>query len=392
MNFSKSRNTPHPFIKIVLVTLSLFTLINLFNSCSSTKSKLTNGEKDSKTVLKLKPSENNPRNSEGDFISLKDGRILFIYSRYSGDSASDHAPASLAGRYSSDGGKTWTNEDEIIVTNEGGMNVMSVSLLRLQNGKIVLFYIKKNSNEDASPMMRISNDEAKTWSDPIQCITNKPGYFVLNNDRVIQLKNGRIILPVSRHNTPDSEWRNKGDLFCYYSDDNGNTWLSSTQVPDTTNITVQEPGLIEMSDGRIMMYARASDGFQMNSYSSDYGVTWNSIQNTTIPSPLSPASIEKIPATGDWLIVWNNNDGTKKSIGGKRTPLTMAISKDEGKTWENIKNIENNPEGWYCYTAIDFVGDQVLLSYCAGVRKKGASGSGLATTNITQIGLDWIYK
>ena len=72
-----------------------------------------------KTVLKLSPSENNPRNSEGDFVNLKDGRILFVYSHYTAGSGGDHDPAFLAGRYSDDGGKNWTQEDEVIVPNEG---------------------------------------------------------------------------------------------------------------------------------------------------------------------------------------------------------------------------------------------------------------------------------
>jgi len=61
-----------------------------------------------KVVLHLPPGDNNPRNSEGDFITLKNGRILFVYSHYTGKSSSDHAPAYLAGRFSNDGGKTWS--------------------------------------------------------------------------------------------------------------------------------------------------------------------------------------------------------------------------------------------------------------------------------------------
>src|SRR5688572_13241580 len=106
-------------------------------------------------VLKLEPGANNPRNSEGDFIRLKDGRILFVYSHYTGNSDSDHGSAYLAGRYSSDKGKTWTKEDRLIIQQEGTMNVMSVSLLRFQDGKIALFYLKKNSTSDCIPLLRI---------------------------------------------------------------------------------------------------------------------------------------------------------------------------------------------------------------------------------------------
>src|SRR5690606_28827671 len=133
----------------------------IFMACSTTKNqKRHSGSTKPEITLDLSPSDNNPRNSEGDFVSLKDGRIMFIYSKYVGKSSSDHAPASLAARYSSDKGKSWTSEDEIIVPNEGGMNVMSVSLLRLQNGDIALFYLRKNSTEDCIPMMRISKNEA----------------------------------------------------------------------------------------------------------------------------------------------------------------------------------------------------------------------------------------
>ena len=106
------------------------------------------------TVFKLLPGPNNPRNSEGDFITLKDGRILFVYSHYTGASGDDHGNAFLAGRYSSDKGKTWTQEDVKIVDQEGDMNVMSVSLLRLKNGEIALFYLRKNSCTDCIPYMR----------------------------------------------------------------------------------------------------------------------------------------------------------------------------------------------------------------------------------------------
>ena len=89
-------------------------------------------------TLVLNPGEGNPRNSEGDFIQLNDGRILFVYTRFTG-SASDHGAAFLAARVSTDAGETWSAEDTVILPNEGGMNVMSVSLLRLRAGRSLCF-------------------------------------------------------------------------------------------------------------------------------------------------------------------------------------------------------------------------------------------------------------
>ncbi|MBV6640004.1 MAG: exo-alpha-sialidase [Cyclobacteriaceae bacterium] len=364
--------------------IPLLTVLLSISSCSSGSQKVMDSPR---VTLNLPPGENNPRNSEGDFIELKDGTIMFVYSKYVGESSSDHAPASLVARFSKDGGDTWTSEDRVIVKNEGGMNVMSVSLLRLQNGNIAMFYLRKNSTEDCVPMMRISEDEAKTWSEPIMCIRDQPGYYVLNNDRVIQLKSGRLLMAVARHNGPGEKWNNAGSLFAYFSDDDGTTWTASLQVPNDTDIVTQEPGLIELKDGRVMMYIRASGGYQQLSFSSDRGESWSPIEASNIPSPLSPATIERMP-DGDWLLVWNNNDGSNPELEGKRTPLTAAISTDEGKSWAHIKNIEEDPNGWYCYMAMHFLSDdEVLLGYCAGNRLEG---TGLALTHVTKVSIGWL--
>lgn len=49
---------------------------------------------------------------------------------------------------------------------------------------------------------------------------------MLNNNRVIQLESGRLLMPVALHNVPGGEWSNKAALYCYFSDDNGETWYS----------------------------------------------------------------------------------------------------------------------------------------------------------------------
>ena len=251
------------------------------------------GISDKDIVLKIESTPEHPRNSEGDFVTLDDGRILFVYTQFE-SVTSDHAPAKLMGRYSSDKGKTWTNDDVLIVDKEGDMNVMSVSLLRLQNGNIALFYARKNSLDDCIPQLRISKDGGETWGEPKSVITDRNGYFVLNNDRVIQLKSGRILVPVSFHKKKDTEWSHKGILRCYFSDDQGLTWKSGDAVPSPDSVVTQEPGVVELSDGRIMMIIRASGGAQYHTFSTDQGQNWSYAERTEIASPISPASLERL--------------------------------------------------------------------------------------------------
>ena len=338
-------------------------------------------------VLELPPGPNNPRNSEGDFIKLKDGRILYVYSHYVGNSWSDHAPAHLASRESSDNGKTWTTNDQIVVKNEGGLNVMSVSLLRLQNGQIAMFYLRKNSTADCRPVVRFSQDECKTWSAPLDIITKRIGYYVVNNDRVIQLPNGRIVVPVN-------DCSHGGGVFCYLSDDNGKTWRPNKGnavygYKDGLKIVTQEPGVVELDDGRLMMFIRTDKGRIYFSWSNDNAETWTPPEKSELFTPMSPSTIKKIPSTGDLLLVWINHGNVPLTFRlhglpqGTSRPECVAVSKNNGQTWEHVKNLGANDNGWYCYTALEFVGDDVLLGY---------SAKRIIHSRITRVPVPWLYQ
>ncbi|MCH5378175.1 MAG: glycoside hydrolase [Planctomycetes bacterium] len=326
-------------------------------------------------LLTIEPNAKQPRNSEGDIIQLKDGRLCLIYTRFTGG-GSDHSAADLAMRVSPDGGRSWS-DDRIVVRRDSGQNVMSVSLLRLADSRIALFYMNKQSIQDCRPVMRISTDECRTFGPPVACITDEIGYYVLNNDRAVQLSDRRLVLPVAMHNKPGQaqpDWA--GRVMCYLSDDIGRTWRRSKSVligrsPEGNRVTVQEPGVVELQNGRLMMFCRTNAGSQYVSFSEDHGDTWSELRASNLRSPLSPASIERIPWSGELLCVWNDHSGVHAFPAGKRTPLCLAISRDDGGSWSRSRVIEPDPDGWYCYTAITCVGDQVLLAYCAGDSKVG---------------------
>ncbi len=355
--------------------------------------------------LDLKQGPNNPRNSEGAFITLKDGRILFIYSHFNGkDDGGDHGDADLAARYSSDNGETWTTEDRIVVKNNAGMNVMSVSLLRLQNGRLAMFYAMKNSELDCRPVMRTSNDEGKTWSDATLCVTEPVGYYVLNNDRVIQLERGphkgRLIVPLARHtlkSEPEKDFDWKAQVTCALSDDNGKTWRMSEALfkaydANGKRVTAQEPGVVELTDERILLFVRSELG-QYFCTSEDGGDTWTNLKLSPLRSPCSPASIKRLPS-GQLLAVWNDYDALPASLrDGRRTPLSTAISNDNGKTWLNHKALEGNLASGFCYTAIHAVGDwsreegTVLLAYFAYLASEG-----ITTLRIVNVPASYIFE
>ena len=115
--------------------------------------------------------------------------------------------------------------------------------------------------------MRISTDEGERWSEP-QPVGAAPGYFVLNNDRVIQLKDGRLVVPLAFHRARASDPKNYRSLdmraiaLWYLSDDEGKSWREADTwwaLPARTGTGLQEPGVVELADGRLFSQLQPGD-------------------------------------------------------------------------------------------------------------------------------------
>jgi hypothetical protein len=329
------------------------------------------------TQTVVQGSAEHPRNGEADVICLRSGNLLLVYGRWNkSGGGGDFGEAELWSKTSHDGGKTW-GEDRVIVPNEGKVTTFEAGLLRLPGGAILLSYCVKNSTEDCSLCFRKSPDEGRTWVERYKYEIPKKysGYTGINNARLVQLKSGRVLLPAY------DGWV-RGTVivsFVLYSDDQGKTWSKSDDV-DIRYLAPQnrtgadEPAVIELKDGRVMMIIRTSLGFIAKSYSRDGGLTWSKPQPIQGPvSPDSPASIKRIPQTGDLLLVWNNNKMARR-------PLNSAISKDEGETWENIRCVD---AAGGCYTSITPLGERVVLSYYA---------ASFGNLRLASIDYHWFYR
>ncbi|MBN2311183.1 MAG: exo-alpha-sialidase [Candidatus Hydrogenedentes bacterium] len=303
------------------------------------------------TVAPVGPQ--NPRNSEAAIIQLNDGSLLLGWTEFYAGSGADHGPARISGLISRDGGVTWDGK-YTLVDNDGGCNVMEVNFLRLTNGHIALFYCQKNSEStDCRVMMRTSPDEGKTWG-PAKQLSPDNAYTGLTNGRSVRLKTGRILLEA---------WEG-GDSYCYLSDDDGVTWRAGARVRPAGG-PCYEPACVELKDGRVMMLMRTGIGGQFKSLSSDGGETWSEPVLSPLAGTAAPVSIGRIPTTGDLLAIWNNNLGKDLPGNVGRTPLTAAVSKDEGETWQNLRNLEEGEHCAWAYPAVTWVGENALITYFA---------------------------
>ncbi|MFN7925545.1 MAG: sialidase family protein [Bryobacteraceae bacterium] len=333
------------------------------------------------------PKPGNMRNSEADVLELRDGRLLLAWSEFSSaERASDWVTARIAARTSSDGGRTW-GERFVLQENLGTMNTYSPDLLRLKSGKVLFFFFRKNSEADCQPMVRVSTDDARTFSPPREIpMEPSPSYSGINNDRAIQLKSGRVLLPVWF--TKDYRVSRRIQIRMYYSDDEGGSWKSSPQVIDVpaSSNGADEPTIEQRKDRRVLMWIRTKTGHPYQSLSADGGVTWSAPEEVALAAPNAPQSLRRIPKTGDLLLVWNNSASV-------RTPLTAAISKDEGKTWQHIKNLESDPNHTYAYTSIFPVRDRVLLTYYVGpsAQQQGEEGT-VWSLKLRSFPVKWFYR
>lgn len=332
-------------------------------------------------LLDIPPKKGNPRNSEGAFLRLKNGDLLFMYSEFHGESDADHAGCDIVKIVSSDEGLTWTAPETVVSSKDSSaLNVMSISLLPLRGDAIGLFYLLRKSRTEMRVVLRRSNDQGATWSDAVCCIP-RPGHYVINNDRVVRLSTGRILLPLAEHPitmTGDSVSRYAPGMGCFfYSDDDGESWRES-EFSLSLNVRdawggFQEPGVIELKGGLLWCWARTSLGRQYECYSRDGGKQWSAPSPSVFTSPLSPLSMKRLP-DGRLFAIWNpipeyQTRVTVPRTGG-RTPLVYALSSDEGVSWSSPTILEDDPNSGYCYTAIYPSNDYLFLSYCAGNTEK----------------------
>jgi len=321
-----------------------------------------------------------PRNSEADMLVLRDGRILVAWIEFYGSSAQDWGAARIAAMISTDKGRSWHGK-YTLQENIGQMNVMEPDLLRLKSGKVLFLFCRKNSPADCVPMIRISTDDARTFSPPRPMpVTPAPSYTGFNHERAIQLRSGRILMPVFF--TTDYRVEPRMLTRVYYSDDEGMNWTPSETVVDVpqSKAGAQEPGVVELKDGRVMMWMRTSTGKVYKCDSLDRGRTWSQPVPMSVQSPLSPQSIKRHPQTGDLILVWNNSPD-------RRRPLTCAVSRDEGETWKHFKDLDSEPERGFAYTSIEFLRDRALFTYYVSPLGRQAQWS----LRLHAVPIDWFY-
>ena len=335
-----------------------------------------------------------PRNGEGAFLRLKDGRILFAFSRFTdGDQWEDHSPAHIAAVESKDEGETWSAARTLLSPSPEEANLMCVSLLRLKDGGIGIFYevkyLAENGAVRSRAVFRRSYDEGENWSAP-QVFADWECYLVAENDRAVRLRGGRIVFPVNYHGG-DGRALQTGEAHFFYSDDDGKNWRESPTVlrcPVPSAAGLQETGICELPDGRLMAFSRTQFGCQYTAFSLDGGIGWTQPQpEPRFPSPMSPMCVKNLRGFTAAILnpqPENETNGKCAPRSWGRTPLALLVSRDGFASDPQTYLIEDDPADGYCYTAV-FEGEDYFL---AAYYHSNGGATPLSSCKIVKIGFD----
>jgi predicted neuraminidase len=210
-------------------------------------------------------------------------------------------------------------------------------LFRGPAGRIYLYFKVGKEIDFWETWVQHSDDQGRTWSQPRELVPGDKGGRGPVRNQPIVLSDGTWLAPASVE-------RNKvWDAFIDRSPDGGQTWQATPKIPlDRSRIRgegVIQPALWESKPGQVHMLLRSSTGKICRSDSRDYGRTWSAIYPTTLPNNNSGIDVAQV--AGDTIAVIFNPVGENW---GKRYPISVAVSTDNGRTWPLQVDLEKGQE------------------------------------------------
>jgi len=223
-------------------------------------------------------------------------------------------------------------------------------LYEMSNGELWLFFKVGSQVSDWSGWLCRSRNGGKSWGKKKAL----PDHFLgpIKNKPVAV---GRTL--VCGSSTELGGWRLHFELYNLWTrqwtyaepllSDNAPT----TMHPDTEGpIEVIQPALLQLSDGRLKALCRTKNGRLAQTYGIDDGYLWSRVTLTDIPH--NNSGIDAVTLSdGRHAMLYNPVVTPAGKEAGPRTPLCLAVSDDDGRTWHNVLTLEDG-EGEYSYPAL----------------------------------------
>jgi predicted neuraminidase len=189
--------------------------------------------------------------------------------------------------------------------------------------KLWLYYVTMLGDRWDTCQIKYSHYNSVGWKPPMY-LHHDWGW--MTGCKPIHLADGTILLPL---------YEESGSAFVLISSDGGRTWESSNFI--TTDAGVIQPTIAPLADGTLLMFLRTrepQDGTVWQSCSSDQGRTWSEPKRTSLYNPDARIDLTRL-ASGRLALAFND-------AAASRSPLTIALSEDEGATFPIRYDVETD--------------------------------------------------
>jgi len=238
-------------------------------------------------------------------------------------------------------GDAWSKPTEIangIIDKDTRYPCWNPVLFQQVQGPLYLFYKVGPSPSEWWGMMMYSKDNGNLWSKPERIPT--PYLGPIKNKPVAM--GSMLYCPSS---TEHQGWKIHLELF----DLNTRKWDTLIPIRHQDTFDVIQPVILNHPQGKIQLLNRSKNGFVVETWSADGGLTWSPLHSTDLPNPNSGIDGLTLPH-GNQLLVYNHTGTLPGKWGGKRYPLNIALSSD-GKNWKPSYVLESQI-GEFSYPAV----------------------------------------
>ena len=204
------------------------------------------------------------------------------------------------------------------------------------DGVVWLFYVNLYGDtwSEARVKAKISEDGAKTWSDSFM-LTMEKG--TMARGKPIVLMDGDYLLPMyyETGNDRESTAADTASFFLRYNPES-QTWTETNRIR-SPNGNLQ-PQVVQLNENDLICFMRRGGGFGpttsgyiLRAESHDGGHQWSDATDTEFKNPNSAVDVVKLK--NDHIVLVYNDHMYK------RTPLSVAVSTDQGETFPYRRNI-----------------------------------------------------
>ncbi len=233
-------------------------------------------------------------------------------------------------------------------------------LLHRLDGSVRLFYKRGKPIASWVTMYSDSLDGGLTWSEGKILVPDdtRGGRGPVKN-KCIRTREGLLLAPASTEQ--HRQWR----CFIDRSEDDGDTWTAAPYIVRPKNrilglAQMIQPTLWQDDDGIIHALMRSNQGVVYQSRSGDGGRTWEKAERTSLPNNNSGLDCVKSEDGRIWLAY--NPVGKNW---GERTPLHLAVSEDNGKSFRTAAVLEEKTKDGeeFSYPAITCLNHTLHITY-----------------------------